>query len=148
MRQLLSVFMISGLLGLAGCGGGGNTLPVSGVVTLDGEPLAGASVTFYPESEVEGVVGGVAETGSDGKFVVTGAKGESGLAPGKYKVTVSKGVLKTPGGEESVGAVIEEIDLKDEFPPIYSSPNKTILSYSVTGDGKPIEIKLESKKKK
>jgi hypothetical protein len=47
-----------------------------------------------------------------------------------------------------VGAVIEEIDLKDEFPPIYSSPSKTVLSYSVTGDGKPIEIKLDSKKKR
>jgi hypothetical protein len=93
------------------------------------------------------VLGGVAKTGSDGKFVVTGAKGDSGLVPGKYKVTVSKGVLKTPSGEESVGAVIEEIDLKDEFPPIYSNPSKTVLSYSVTGDGKPIEIKLDSKTK-
>ena len=148
MRRLLSVLLAAGLVGLAGCGGGGPTLPVSGIVTLDGEPLANASVTFYPESEVQGVVGGVAKTGSDGKFVVTGAKGDSGLAPGKYKVTVSKGVLKTPSGEESVGAVIEEIDLKDELPPIYSSPSKTVLSYSVTGDGKPIEIKLDSKKKR
>jgi hypothetical protein len=137
-----------GLLIVAiGCGSSGPALPVSGVVTLDGNPLPGARVTFIPEKETGGL-GGVAETGSDGKFVIANSKGEPGLIAGKYKVTVSKGQLKTPQGEESVGAVIEEIDLKDEFPPIYSSPTQTILSYSVTGDGKPIEIKLESKRKK
>jgi hypothetical protein len=135
----------------AGCGGDGSTIPVNGVVTLDDKPLSGARVTFYPEKETGGL-GGTAETGSDGKFVIVGAKGAPGLVPGKYRVTVSKGQIKGGidggGGEEQVGAIIPEIDLKDEFPPIYSHPGQTILAYSVTGDGKPIEIKLDSKRKK
>jgi len=63
-------------------------------------------------------------------------------------VTVNKGQGKPANSEEGAGAVIPEIELKDEFPAIYSNPAQTILAYSVTGDGKPIEIKLESKKKK
>jgi hypothetical protein len=147
MHWLRCCFLFGGLGLLLGCGSSGPALPVSGIVTLDGNPLPSAQVTFIPEKDTGGH-GGVATTGSDGKFVIANAKGEPGLIAGQYKVTVSKGQLKTPSGEESVGAIIEEIDLKDEFPPIYSSPTQTILSYSVTGDGKPIEIKLDSKRKK
>lgn len=122
-------------------------MPVNGIVIVDGQPLPGAKVTFIPDKDSPGL-GGIAETGSDGKFVILGAKGESGLQPGRYKVTVSKGVLKNPGGEESVGAIVEEIDLKDELPPMYSSPAQTQLVYTITGDGQPIEIKIDTKKKK
>ncbi|MCS7271712.1 MAG: carboxypeptidase-like regulatory domain-containing protein [Gemmataceae bacterium] len=134
---------------MAGCGGGsGARVPVNGEVRLDGKPLPNVRVTFIPEKGTEGV-GGFGETGSDGRFVIADTKqGKPGLAPGKYKVTVNKGVLKNATGEEPVGAVIPELDLRDEFPPYYSSPADTILSYTVLGDGKPIIIELESKKKK
>jgi hypothetical protein len=149
MRGLCLGLLAAALVAPAGCSSGGNALPVNGIVTLDDKPVSGAKVTFYPEKGSDGV-GGTAETGSDGKFDIVGAKGERGLVPGKYRVTVNKGQLKGRGaeGEEPVGAIIPEIDLKDEFPPIYSHPGQTILSYSVTGDGKPIEIKLDSKRKK
>jgi hypothetical protein len=129
----------------AGCGSGA-VLPVNGIVTWDGTPLDGAAVTFYPE-EKAGTTGGSALTGTDGKFVIVGAKGQGGLVPGKYKVTVSK--LKGGGAvtDEPVLAAVTEAEAKNDLPAIYSNPDKTILSYSVTGDGKPIEIKLFSKKK-
>ena len=138
------------LLLLAGCGGSsGPVLPVNGVVTLDGNPVANALVRFYPAEGTEPSSSGFAQTGTDGKFVMTGGKGEKGLAPGKYKVTVSKGGGgKEFNSEEGSGAVVPEIEFKDDFPPHYSNPAKTILSYSVTGDGQPIEIKLDSKRKK
>jgi hypothetical protein len=134
----------------AGCsGGGGPVLPVNGIVTLDGKPLDGATVTFYPEGEGGR---GFAKTGTDGKFVIAGMKNEAGLAPGKYKVTVSR--MNLPGGGASddptspaVGAVTDA-DIKNDLPAIYSDPSQTVLSYSVTGDGQPIEIKLDSKRKK
>jgi len=133
---------------LAGCGGsGGARVPVNGEVRLDGKPLPGVRVTFIPEKGTEGV-SGFGDTGSDGRFVIADTKqGKPGLAPGKYKVIVNKGVLKNMSGEEPVGAIIES-DLKDEFPPYYSSPAETILSYTVLDDGKPIIIELESKKKR
>lgn len=141
--------MCSGLLlVLAGCSGSsGARVPVNGEVRLDGKPLPDVTVTFIPEKGTDGL-GGFGKTGSDGRFVIADSKqGRPGLAPGKYKVIVNKGVLKNMGGEEPVGA-ITEADLKDEFPPYYSSPAETILSYTVLGDGKPIIIELESKKKR
>ena len=87
-------------------------------------------------------------TGTDGKYVITGGQGKKGLVAGKYKVTVSKGqAAKAGSSEEGAGAVVDA-DIKDDFPPHYSNPAQTILSYSVTGDGKPIDIQLDSKKKK
>lgn len=135
------------LVFLLGCGGKGPELPVSGTVTLDGNPVPNVIVRFYPEGDTNPESNGFAQTGSDGKYVIVGAKDKKGLVAGKYKVTVSKGTAKSTS-EENVGAVIPEIEFKDDFAPIYSDPNRTILSYSVTGDGQPIDIKLDSKRKK
>lgn len=136
------------LLALVGCGGGAE-LPVSGSVTLDGKPVADATVRFFPDAETDPSSGGFGTTGTDGKFVVTGGKNKKGLLAGKYKVTVNKGQAKQAGNsEDGAGAVVEGADIKDEFPPHYSNLAQTVLSYSVTGDGKPIEIQLDSKKKK
>jgi hypothetical protein len=146
MRLLLGVC----LLALAGCGsgGGGAELPVSGVVTLDGNPVANALVGFSPDEGIDQTSSGFARTGSDGKFVVTGSGGKKGLVPGRYKVTVSKGQANTSGQMDDTTGAVVEADIKDEFPPIYSDPTRTVLAFSVTGDGKPIEIKLDSKRKK
>jgi len=132
-----------------GCGGkGGPVLPVNGIVTLDDKPLDEATVIFHPEEE--GATSGFARTGSDGKFVIRGAKGEKGLAPGKYKVTVSKMKLPGGGGPDAPPpvAAVTEVDVQNDLPAIYSQAAHSILAYSVTGDGKPIEIKLDSKRKK
>jgi hypothetical protein len=136
------------LLFLVGCKGGGQEFPVSGIVTLDDKPVPDATVRFYPDEGTDPTSSGYAQTGTDGKFVITSGQGKKGLVAGKYKVTVSKGkAVKAGDPEEGAGAVVEG-DIKDEFPPFYSSPAQTVLSYSVTGDGKPIEIKLDSKRKK
>jgi hypothetical protein len=143
MKRFWSVFPITVLM--AGCGGGVSLHPVNGIVTLDGAPLDGAAVTFLPDVGTK-TLGGMARTGAGGKFTLVGAKGEIGLAPGKYKVTVSKMKGTTATGEPPEGAVTEA-DMKDDLPAIYSNPGQTILAFQVTGDGKPIEIKLDSKKK-
>jgi hypothetical protein len=133
---------------VAGCSNTASGLAtVHGVVTMDGEPLDGAMVTFIPESG-SGVNPAYGQTGTDGKFVLAGAKGERGLPPGKYRVTVSK--MKLPAGQkadEPILAAVTEADRKYDLPEMYSDPAKTILSYSVTGDGQPIKIDLKMKKK-
>jgi hypothetical protein len=146
MRLVLCVSLIV----VAGCGGsGGPELPVSGSVTLDDKPLPDATVRFFPDGDTDPTSGGYAVTGTDGKFVVTGGKGKKGLVAGRYKVTVSKAAnIQAGDSEQGAGAIVEGVDIKDDFPPYYSNPAQTVLAYTVTGDGKPIEIKLESKKKK
>lgn len=70
------------------------TTPVSGIVTLDGQPLAGANVSFIPQGETPGN-GGLGKTDETGKFVVrlhsgTATPGPTGLLPGRYKVLINK----------------------------------------------------------
>jgi hypothetical protein len=148
MRMVCWGLLAASLVGCAvGCGPGTRAIvPVNGIVTMDDKAMDNARVTFYAE---KGGIGGVATTGTDGKFIVLAGDGKGqGLEPGKFKVTVSK--MKIPGGgggDPPVGA-ITEAEMKDDLPAIYSSPGQTVLSYTVTGDGKPIEIKLDSKRKK
>ena len=70
----LAILFLAGLFSistLVGCGGSSSNAPVSGVVTLDGDPLSGIRVTFYPEPATGNSAPGpysTAVTDSEGKF--------------------------------------------------------------------------------
>lgn len=71
---------------LAGCGPAGKRLiPVTGSVTVNGKPAAGASILFHSDDpNAPTATGSVA---ADGTFsIVSGL--DAGIAVGKYKVTV------------------------------------------------------------
>lgn len=148
MRRLLTCGCLVALA--AGCGGGGKEgqAPVSGVVKVDGAPAANVTVRFYPDGDTDPTSSGFAQTDVTGTYVITGANNKKGLVPGRYKVTVTKGAtaqdVDSSGG---AGAVVPGVETKDEFPPAYSDPAKTKLAYSVTGDGKAIDIQIDLKKK-
>ena len=77
---------------ISGCGGGLRTEYVEGVVTLDGEPIQGAFVTFMPAREGEMLIA-AGDTDVGGKYVLTTAEGGKpgrGAVQGEYKVTISK----------------------------------------------------------
>jgi hypothetical protein len=88
--------------GLAGCGGDETAriklAPVTGTVTLNGKPLEGAEITFTPDGSNAKNTPASDVTGPDGNYKVI-YRGRSGLAPGKYKVLVSK--LFLPPGVRS-----------------------------------------------
>ncbi len=64
----------------------GRTAPVSGIVTLDGQPLTGATITFVPTAGGGPAVG---KTDVSGRYTLTTFEEGDALAPGTYSVTVS-----------------------------------------------------------
>lgn len=72
------------LVAAAGCGGGGrelpDTVPVSGTIYLNGQPLEGAEVQFFTEEFVA-----VGITGPDGRYELA-----QGAVPGENRVLVKK----------------------------------------------------------
>jgi len=80
---------------VGGCSSDGAVVPVSGRVTLDGQPLAGAHVSFQPEggaslSDSSAGSGSYAVTGSDGTYALRLAVGDrSGAVVGKHRVEIN-----------------------------------------------------------
>lgn len=76
---------------------------VSGVITLDGKPLAGATVTFLPQIEDEELASRVASsvgmTDADGQYSLMYVKDVEGAAVGPHIVAVT---LPLPNGAESL----------------------------------------------
>ncbi len=139
MRVLLLGFLVVSLPGLIGCGGGSDgRVPVSGIVTLDGNPLEGATVTYRPGPGTQGN-GGFGTTGPDGHFEIT-YQNARGLVPGTYRVTVTR----MPKGEAAKGLIDAPTRGAGGIPARYSHPRETILEASVEPGGKPVVWALTS----
>ena len=85
-RGLVLLLYVLLLTGAAGCGGGPKLFPVSGLVTLDGQPLADAGVLFVPVDKGPAASG---TTDAAGKFRLT-TTNRSGAIAGHYGVAISK----------------------------------------------------------
>lgn len=81
-----------------GCGPGGNapaTVPVTGKITLEGEPVAAAIVSLTPTAGSADAVPAQATTNDSGEFEVQsvfnqGRDTQAGMTPGEYLLTVTK----------------------------------------------------------
>ena len=140
---LLAVF-----ISVPGCKKGPPVVPVTGVVTLEGEPLEGANVNFIPSAE--NGLEGFGKTDASGKFVLSNQiEPDAGVLPGEYKVTVRKAVEKwdgksykdVPGGEP-----IKDSKAVESIARRYSSLSNTELKATVTKDGEN-KFTFELKKK-
>lgn len=85
--------MLAALLVATGCGGGGY-VPVSGRVTYNDAPLAGAQVLFQPIGGQGGVatgVGSFGRTDAEGRFTLEAstATPTAGAVPGKHTVRIA-----------------------------------------------------------
>jgi hypothetical protein len=128
---------------LIGCGGRGTT-PVRGVITLEGTPIAGATVLFMPDGQDEGRPAS-GFTSSDGTFRLMTYKPDDGALPGTYRVLIQKTeAAKDPGAAqqsalERAKARIEEKSLqkrrKPTLPEAYARFNTTPLRCRVPVTG-------------
>ena len=108
---------------------------VTGKVTLDDQPFAQATVIFVREDK-EDQAPLVAITNEDGDYRVIGHKG-AGIAPGKYKVTVSKLTLKDgtiPKGEA--------YDQARQAGRLHETAPPTSLVFDVRGGANTVNIPL------
>src|SRR5260370_18785229 len=80
---LVSVFFVA-ILTTVGCGKG-NVTKVEGVVTLDGKPLPGATLSFVPVGEGKPAFG---RTDNVGSFRLTTFRTDDGALPGEYQVVI------------------------------------------------------------
>ena len=81
------------LITAIGCGHGlYDVAPVSGTVTLYGEPLKNATVSFEPQAgsdqEIVGP-GSSGQTDDSGRYKLTTFRGERGAVVGQHKVRIS-----------------------------------------------------------
>ncbi len=108
---------------LSGCGA--DSAEVSGNVTKQGQPVGGASIVFANQSDANAPgYTGVAEP--DGKYLLYPGD-ESGVKPGKYRVTVTWWTLRDgsplPEGEEGASlrdsgqAVKHEVTFEKDVTP-------------------------------
>lgn len=122
------------LCALAGCGGGGDDSPetgeVTGTVTLDGQPLSEATITFNPQ----GVRASTAVTDSSGKYDLIYIRDVKGAAIGNHQVSISKKVQ--PDGKV-------DGDGKETVPDKYNT--KTTLTAEVKAGKNEFDFDLKSK---
>ena len=130
--KLSRVFVFVGLALLLGCNQstGPETVEVSGTVTMQGDPVDGATIVFSRTNAGEASqLASQAETDADGNFslgtYLGGDNFKSGIEPGDYQVSISKlevvqDMRKRP---------------KNLLPKKYSEPSTSGLTATVKVDG-------------
>ncbi len=119
------------LIPLGGCGTKGFA-PVSGTVTLDGKPLANASVNFQPVDSAKSGLGSSSKTDANGRYrlrVVMDDK--AGAVVGKHRVSISTWKEEDPSYDPPPGKLPPKA--KDPIPAKYNA--KTELAFEVPPGG-------------
>ena len=140
--------LIPVLLASAGCGGQASLpklTPVEGVVTLGGQPLPHALITFNPtQSGLPANSAGAAVTDEKGRFTLTTA-GKPGAVPGEHVITVVEGPPPEDARGEDAQARLTQFNagLKNRpIPPKYGAVNKSDYKVTVKADQKDYTIDL------
>lgn len=138
---------------LVGCGGQNadygqlGLVSISGTVTLDGEPVAGAAVYFYEpdESYCFGV------TDAMGEYTMMLNSEKSGVTPGKKTVKIS--TASNPLGdaaESPEGEMAEEEDpdakaggASEQIPACYNKDSKLEIDVSASDSSLDFELKSD-----
>lgn len=140
LRVIVIVMLCTAALGSLGCGSSYesaevlSTVPVSGVLTYQGQPLESYRVTFYPE---QGERASSGLTDAEGKFTLGTNREGDGAPPGRYKVVVS---FSPPASEDTtLDLPIEDPSKmpkpKVKVPEKYSNPEQSGLIMEVPKSG-------------
>lgn len=134
------------LVGLVGCGGGkpqpfANSVPVSGTVTFQGQPLAQGVVRLVPADDKGQPVTGAIK---DGKFSLNTTVSSPGVVVGKYKVCVISNREKAPPPPGPDGSSpLDETKPESLIPTRYAKGETSGLEVDVQAGLKPLVYELQ-----
>jgi hypothetical protein len=119
------------LVPVVGCGGQ-KVAPVSGKVTMNGQPLAGAIISFQPDLEsYEDAPGSTGKTNDKGEYTLKLLTGENGARVCKHKVRINQWATK-PGAKDAPSERGGP-PLEDKVPARYN--DATELTFTVPSSG-------------
>jgi hypothetical protein len=129
-RILLALVGIVALVGCGSTASGPATIPVTGEVMLNGQPVAGADVAFMPKVEGPDSASAQAITDDTGRFEVVslfdqGRTSQAGMLPGAYAVSVTQ--LEQPSSSARPP--------RNLLPEKYGSPETSELNAEVDAQG-------------
>lgn len=157
MKRILCLICF-GLLGSlfffsAGCGKKADSRPktaaVSGIITMNGQPVADADVVFQPAGQSPAATG---RTDGDGNYQLTTFQSDDGAVPGQYLVSVTKydrpAESASSSSEEYVPPTAASAQAsaapKNLLPEKYASPKTSTLTATVQdGQENQFDFKLE-----
>ncbi|HVJ69490.1 MAG TPA: carboxypeptidase regulatory-like domain-containing protein [Caulifigura sp.] len=132
---------------LLGCGGGSKPpstlVPVSGKILMNGKPLTSAAVTYVADGP-KGGVGAVGFTDDQGKYELKWRGQATGVQPGKYKVILSRMVMKdgSPLPPDKSAAYVGAIETMSRR---YTDFDVSELYVDVPAGGTTKDFELKSK---
>ena len=144
-ESFVALAITFGLLVGGGCSraGGPKTVPASGKVVYNGQPVAGAKVAFLGDGNS---LPALAITDKNGEFELTTRDPSDGAVPGKHVVTVSKSVpgkTKTGPADKSMEAAVarsKETETDQQslslLPDHYAIASQSGLEFTVSESGK------------
>ncbi len=129
---------------------GPRTVPASGVVTLNGEPVEGAAIVFIGDS---GEFSAHGMSDSQGQFSLDAFEYKTGAVPGGYKVVVTKTVeITDESGAKLTGEGAlhagegSQLGIRNDLPSKYQNPNNG-LSFIIPDDGtSDLQVELVASK--
>ena len=143
---------------VSGCGGGvelpdyaDKLIPVSGTVTADGKPVAGANVVFHPaDYGGDSAQTAYGRTDDNGKYTLTtpiaglDIEQQAGAVEGVYKVTVNRIArpdgTPIPDGMSEADAMAE--GARETVPPMFSDPGMSQVTVTVTPNGAEYDLAI------
>lgn len=147
-RTFLGLLFLSSVL--AGCGRRELLVPGEGVVTLDGKPVAGATVFLLSDGGESRTA--TAKTEADGTFRLA-TYGADGIAPGNYRVIVGEAKAAPQDDPQPTGGTLGSRERAAwqktssrqtpgglRIPRLYTDPSTTPLRCSVPFQG---ELRLD-----
>jgi hypothetical protein len=135
---------------LVGCRDMDGRVPVTGRVTVDGQPVEGLRLEFVPSPDGKGN-GGFAVSQSDGAFAVTTHQFRPGIFPGDYTITASwklEPTIPEPGPDAPMDDVVAwnraRVNAPEKLPARYQNLAATPIKAVVDGTQGPLSIEIES----